>query len=376
MKESSEPKPSMPSTILAPELSLLRSALVEYTVPTYVLDENFRYVDWNPAFDELIAKPLGLRFGMHGTMFVSYLENCEAVMSRALEVFAPGKHPLTDTESVVLKHPKYGLMKFQKFAIQVLDAKGQKSGWVLTLDIMGADHLELLWTDLMKRFEREVLWHAVLSIFMPLLPCHLEGKRLLKLMSDNVPTSGIILEIGGGTGVLTRLLSRAAPSATLWALEENHFLFARTKQALISWGTPVQVLKGNFDTCEDQGVASIQTLVSLLGMSRMAGEEELTKALEKSAEILVPGGELRLVIFNPERLEGLADAVFSSATAEQLIARDNLGIMLRSLREKGFLLPETTFTATLEKFRLHIRETVSLFDGALQFYRCQKSQIG
>ena len=74
--------------------------MVDLIGPSYVLDNNYYFLDWNPAFDVLVAKPLGLAHADHCVDFMEQLENCDAVVERSKSVFAPGKDPLVDTEEL------------------------------------------------------------------------------------------------------------------------------------------------------------------------------------------------------------------------------------------------------------------------------------
>src|SRR5262249_25484779 len=125
--------------------------------PTYVLDTNYRIIDWNPAFYTLFAEPLALRRGMHATTFVGRLENAQEVMSRSLEVFAPGKNPLTDTELLLIPHPRYGTICTRKLAAQLFDGAGNKVAWVVNFDILSWEHGELpLFEEMSAHVESEL----------------------------------------------------------------------------------------------------------------------------------------------------------------------------------------------------------------------------
>src|SRR5262245_54822928 len=75
--------------------------------PSYTLDNNYYFLDWNPAFDTLVAKPLGLARADHCVDFIKRLENCDDVVERSKNVFAPGKDTLVDTEEMRFQSPMY-----------------------------------------------------------------------------------------------------------------------------------------------------------------------------------------------------------------------------------------------------------------------------
>ena len=113
--------------------------------PSYTLDNNYYFLDWNPAFDALVAKPLGLARADHCVDFIKRLENCDNVVERSKNVFAPGKDPLVDTEELRFQSPTYGLIKFHKIAALMNDEKGNPLSWSVNLNIASAEREAELW---------------------------------------------------------------------------------------------------------------------------------------------------------------------------------------------------------------------------------------
>src|ERR1051325_8809708 len=70
--------------------------LMDQLGPTYVLDPRYFFMDWNKAFEWLVAEPLGLYRGQHAQEFVSRLVNKDAVDARARQVFLTQNPPLVD----------------------------------------------------------------------------------------------------------------------------------------------------------------------------------------------------------------------------------------------------------------------------------------
>ncbi len=64
-----------------------RHPILDLIGPSYVLDKNFYFLDWNVAFDELVAKPLKLTRGQHAAAFILFLVNGSAVDDREKKVF-------------------------------------------------------------------------------------------------------------------------------------------------------------------------------------------------------------------------------------------------------------------------------------------------
>src|SRR5215475_11050066 len=107
--ESSEPQ--------APELrestrNLLRGRILDLIGPTYILDSNYIFIDWNPTFEELFAKPLGLMRNQHVETFVRKLRNADAVIDRSILTFQDDALPQTDLETLECDTESFGVIKF------------------------------------------------------------------------------------------------------------------------------------------------------------------------------------------------------------------------------------------------------------------------
>jgi hypothetical protein len=92
-------------------------------VPTYLLDTNYNFLEWNAAFDEVFAKPHKLKKGGPVGDFIAQFENEKELRARSVKVFSPSRLPLIDIEDFYIKSTKYGMMKYKKVAAQIWDEK-------------------------------------------------------------------------------------------------------------------------------------------------------------------------------------------------------------------------------------------------------------
>lgn len=232
----------------------------DFNAPTFILDQNFQYVDWNYAFDEIFGKEYGLKLGMHGTYIDQFLVNCEELSERTARVFSEGAHPLMDTEPVVLRTERFGVVHCQKLAAQIIDENGQKVAWVVTLNIVRADRLDLLWEVLMNRFEKEVMWSSLSSLRELHWRQHPDHEALQKTLASWL-----------GGGVSTLLVGAPAPLVLPLGLknaiiEPNHQSWERTRAALGAEAA-AQVVKTRFDLLADfQGSRFERILISDLAL--------------------------------------------------------------------------------------------------------------
>src|SRR5262245_10398208 len=193
----------------APPPSALNSATVIQDIPhpifdligpSYILDGNYYFLDWNPAFDMLVAKPLGLARADHIVDFIMKLENCDDVVERSKKVFAPGKDPLVDGELLLFRSPTYGLITFQKIAALINDQKGNPLAWSVNLNIVSADEEAKLWQDLENELREDVNWSRYALSYDKLLVPFTDYNELVELVVSQLGDLQLCADLGAGTG--------------------------------------------------------------------------------------------------------------------------------------------------------------------------------
>lgn len=210
----------------------IRQPIFEVTVPTYILDPYFFILDWNPAFDELIAKEVKLVRGQdHARAFVQALANCEEAFTHGQEAFGPDRYPLVDTEVLVFDSAKYGRLRFKKFAAQITNDDGGIRGWSVSLNILDDEGSERMWQDLKSRVEEEVGWSRYASVYDRLLLHFNEYTRLVRQVTDLVGDARLCIDLGAGTGNGALRLLRA-PDREVWAVEVNETMLRHFRAKL------------------------------------------------------------------------------------------------------------------------------------------------
>lgn len=204
-------------------IAAARGPAFDQSIPAYLLDEKYWFLDWNAAFDELIAKPLKLqRLRSHAEDFIRTLENVEDVYQRSKRVFGSREVPLVDTEPLQLRTEKYGLVEFEKVAVQIPNADAQLSAWAVYLNINQAEKAELLWKDLRMRWEAELNWSRYAISYDKLLLNFPDYDALLRCVVDRVADCTRCLDLGAGTGNATVKLLQSRQDRAVWAVESNH----------------------------------------------------------------------------------------------------------------------------------------------------------
>jgi ubiquinone/menaquinone biosynthesis C-methylase UbiE len=190
--------------------------------PCYLLDENFYFLDWNTAFDELVAKPLALTRDDHGLDFVRKLANCDEVIEHSNQVFGVGReNPMIDTEFLLFEHPKFGLIEFLKVAAQLSDDHGDPLGWAVNLNIVLAEKNAELRKHLAATLADKLNWTRYAFAYDKLLTPFEDYHHLVKLVVSKVENARVCIDLGAGTGNGTLQLLKENRRRIVWAVESN-----------------------------------------------------------------------------------------------------------------------------------------------------------
>lgn len=299
-----------------------RKPAIDLMSPTYLLDENFQFLDWNPMFDELIAKPLALMRGRHVEEFILKLENKREVIRRARTVFQLDKYPIVDTEVLKL-NTKYGLIHFQKIASQIADDEGGTLAWAINLNILKAEKDAEMWSDLKNRLEEEVNWSLYAKSYDQML-LNFDGyhqliKSLVQLLGKEPKK---VLDLASGTGNVTMEMLRHVPDRTIWALEANEDMLEYMRQKTHQLGSKqnqrVHILKG--DLLVSLREIDDDSFDGAVMMNALYAMKDRARCLSEIYRVLKPDGVL----------------VYSTSTNETDVERLFTAIR-KNLDEKGQL---------------------------------------
>jgi ubiquinone/menaquinone biosynthesis C-methylase UbiE len=202
----------------------VREKILDFVGPTYVLDQSYRFVDWNPTFEELIAKPLRLARGQHVKSFISGLFNVTDAVGQTLDncenhsLFQVNIAPLT------IRLENFGEVVFRKLAVQIPDGQGGIQGWSVHLFIVSAERSEELWASIVRRLEQEVTWSRYAVVYDKLLLNFPDYLDLLKIVVSQIEHAQLCLDLGAGTGNSALALLDNDPTRIVWAIESNEIM--------------------------------------------------------------------------------------------------------------------------------------------------------
>ncbi len=310
------------------QITAARITAFEHTVPAYLLDENFFFLDWNPAFDELFAQSLKLRRRTsHAGDFVAELVNPVEILKRATQVFDKDPKPLVDLEPLQLKSKKYGLINFRKIAVQISDSDAKMTAWAVYLNIESCENAALLWSDLQRRLESELNWSRYAISYDKLLLNFSANVQLLETIVAKVAGCQRCLDLGAGTGNVTLQLLQSDDSRFVCAVEPNHAmaqqLISKVEHLESSTNTNyfsrLHVMKESIQRLDEYPkIVRPGSYDAALLVNVLYAIDDPQKCLEKVAALLKPRGKL---VLSTSHRETNVDHLFA--------------VMEGSLREKG-----------------------------------------
>lgn len=205
------PGQSQSIKVWAPLDLRLQQSLFHSNVPTFILSNDQRFLDWNVAFDLIFGGSDSLaqvRRGGKVQNWYAKLDNYRRVPKRSEQLYGEAILPITDRERVTFLSAKYGRMVFTRIMSPVVDrSSGRIIGWTVVLNINSVNRRQEFFSDLYAAIAKEtqMIRHAagvdgVLGRF--------PGRQSLNYqVCEQFPGPGRILEIACGTGAITSMLA-------------------------------------------------------------------------------------------------------------------------------------------------------------------------
>jgi len=241
-----------------------RMSRLNCVLPMYFLDSGFRFLHWNVAFDDIIARQLGLVIGCHAMEFISRLANIGKITNRNPDVFPmPTQEetnnaektgeiwegfPPVDVESLEFVSERFGLIVFDKLARQIREPKHRKSTtWQVELNVSFVQRNEEFWSNAKDLVKWEELWASYADSYDDVVQKYPGYQNLVKKIVAQVDGCKECLEIGAGTANTTLELLKTA-GRNVVAIESNDAMLMRMVSKLDERKAYVKVLKGDATT--------------------------------------------------------------------------------------------------------------------------------
>jgi SAM-dependent methyltransferase len=274
-------------------------ALFAANVPTFVVNAEQRFLDWNPAFHLVFGQCPGVRRGASVTEWFAALDNFKRVGKRQQQLYGEAILPLADRERVAFTSPRFGRMVFTKIMCPIVDRDtGRIVGWTVILNINSVGKRRDFLETLQQRVARETrrVRHAAgydgvfdgHAGFQALVAAHVAPVTdLCDLHARGL--RGRVLDLGAGTGAASLALLRAGHRVT--AVDRGVHLLRRLRDKTTDFAARLRIVKRSLDALPDLPEARFDAAVMLLQAHRV---HDLATLLGQVHASLRPGGVLTI----------------------------------------------------------------------------------
>lgn len=222
----------------------LRAALFAANVPTFVLDADQRFIDWNPAFHLVFRGIKGLRRGSHVSQWFKSLENFKRVPKRSSELYGEAILPMADRERVSYDSEEWGRMVFVKIMTPILDRKnGRIIGWTVVLNINSVGHRVEFFEELYAKISRDTQRRFYAACYDSVFGQDSTRQDLIAAHASNLGAAKKVLDVGAFTGEMTCRLAREGRCVT--TVEGEVHLLRRIADKTAGYGARVRIVKQN-----------------------------------------------------------------------------------------------------------------------------------
>lgn len=217
--------------LLEESLALRPTPCADPMMPMYLLDAHFRIIDWNDAFTLAFERTMEGRRGENVLEWVYFLDNYEQVLRHGAETFGDPEHlPRIDVETIEYTGSRYGKLIGKKRAYPIPDDNGECMGWLVTVEphFEEKEQKSLFYTDLLTRLKQALVWSEyALSYDLVLNNTRVYPELIHTLIGESTPDLEIppinarILDLGAGTGNITKRLADTGTERLIVALDNN-----------------------------------------------------------------------------------------------------------------------------------------------------------
>ena len=213
-----------------PDLKVL--PLADPMVPMYLLDKNYRVLDWNEAFNLVFDRTMEGRRGQSVLEWVYFLENYEEVIAHGEKAFSPAHElPAIDIEHLRYRSPRYGAISATKRAYRIPDDNATCACWLAILDVKfeQEERSRQFQSDMINVLQTGLMWSAYATSYdivlngtdvYPHLVAQILGESG-EAAVEAIPPDARVLDLGAGTGNITQKLASSRSQALIFAVENN-----------------------------------------------------------------------------------------------------------------------------------------------------------
>jgi 2-polyprenyl-3-methyl-5-hydroxy-6-metoxy-1,4-benzoquinol methylase/PAS domain-containing protein len=278
----------------------LRAAIFAANVPTFILDADQRFIDWNPAFHLVFRRIKGLKRGSHVSQWFKSLENFKRVPKRSSELYGEAILPMADRERVSYDSEEWGRMVFVKIMTPILDRKnGCIIGWTVVLNINSVGRRVEFFEELYAKISRDTQRRFYAACYDHVFSQDSTRCDLIAAHTSNLGPAKKVLDVGAFTGELTCRLAREGRFVT--TVEGEVHLLRRIADKTAGYGARVRIVKKNPRDLQHLPESRFDGVTLLLTINRWA---DPTANLKKIRAAMSDRGTLTMsAIVSPHTVE-------------------------------------------------------------------------
>ena len=273
----------------------------------YLLDRDFRIVDWNNAFRLAFDGTMEGRRGVSVLEWTYFLDNYEEVLDHGVAAFSdPDNFPNVDVESIKFTSSRYGIFDAVKREYKFCDDNGTDIlGWLIILELAFRESGERsnFQLDLIRVVSLDDMWTEYSISYDRVLPnTTAYGELLDEMLGENgglnqVPENSRVLDLGAGTGNISARLARQDRGMIIVAMDNNSAMpdMLRAKCAIYLREDDKQpgVIPIKQDITKLFGLKDDYFDTAILNNVLYSLSEPLA-CLKEVHRVLQPGGDIRL----------------------------------------------------------------------------------
>ena len=314
-REIAKTKPTLPGRN-APSFRLLEEKIALSVIPRadpmtpmYMLDTNFRIIDWNDAFSLCFDRSMEGQRGLSVLEWVYFLDNYDEVLEHGRTAFPEGRElPRIDKEELHYTSRSYGVLSAIKRAYQIPDDDGSCLGWLVTIEPTFSDKESAVkyQNDLFTCLRKSLIWSEYALSYDKVLNSTFVYPDLLRTLLGQkqpgpsaIPSQTRILDLGAGTGNITAILMEPSASRLIVAIDNNLMMLNTLRQ---------KCSRGLRQDAEGPGVVAIKQDISALSglddaffdyaiLNNVLYSMEdgaVQSCLQETYRVLKAGGEIRI----------------------------------------------------------------------------------
>lgn len=190
-------------------------SLFTSNVPTFILNAEQRFLDWNIAFDLIFGHSKTIKRGGHVSAWFEHLDNFKRVAVRSQKLYGEGILPISDRERATYLSREYGRMVFTKIMSPIIDRQtGRIVGWNVVLNINSVNKRTLFLDRLYAAIDLETKKIRYASAFDGLFGNYRGFRSLADKHFEAHKGAERVLEVGCGTGTLACRLAASGVRVT------------------------------------------------------------------------------------------------------------------------------------------------------------------